>query len=268
MMETMGEVRASSLADWLLAHGRTSITTSEAADLLGIPDGQVRTRLFEPARRNELVSPARGFWVPVPAAYRSWGAPPGLHIVDDLMRHLGRQYYVGWLSAAEIHGSAHQRPQVFQVAVDAHVADRAVGRTRFDFAVRANAGALPRVRTEVPTGFAWVASPELTVLDLCADPARAAGLSNAATVLAELVEDGRVDVDELARLSRDFPAAVGRRAGWVLDLVAPELDTDPLATAVRNRSAVPTALRPDLPDRGATDTRWQVRVNGEVEPDL
>nr|WP_281353587.1 type IV toxin-antitoxin system AbiEi family antitoxin [Phytoactinopolyspora mesophila] len=215
-----------------------------------------------------MVSAARGLWIPVPAQYRTWGAPPGVQFVDDLMRHLSREYYVGWLSAAEIHGAAHQRPQAFQVAVDGRVGNRTVGRTRFDFALRAGVANLPRVRHPVPTGFVRVATRELTVLDLCDELPRAAGLSNAATVLAELAEDDQLDVHELGRVSQVFPAATGRRAGWLLDLVAPHLDTDPLADALQNRSGTPSLLRPDRPARGAVDTRWHVRMNTEVEPDL
>ncbi|WP_129664074.1 type IV toxin-antitoxin system AbiEi family antitoxin [Phytoactinopolyspora endophytica] len=262
------QVRAGDLADWLLSHGRTSIDTNDAADLLGVTPEQVRTRLRASALRKQLVSPARGLWIPVPAQYRTWGAPPGIHFIEDLMLHLGREYYVGWLSAAEIHGAAHQRPQVFQVAVDARLAARAVGRTRFDFVTRAGLQGLPRVRHHVPTGYVWLATPEVTALDLCDDLRRAAGLSNAATVLAELVEDGVLDMSELARVSLSFPVAAGRRVGWLLDLVAPGIDVEALSAAVRRRSEVPSLLRPDRPERGSVDSRWCIRVNAEVEPDL
>jgi predicted transcriptional regulator of viral defense system len=40
---------------------------------------------------------------------------------------------VALLSAAELHGAAHQAPQVFQVMVDRHVRDRGVGRARLRF---------------------------------------------------------------------------------------------------------------------------------------
>jgi hypothetical protein len=33
------------------------------------------------------------------------------------MDHLGEVYYTGLLSAAEFHGAAHHRPQLFQVVV-------------------------------------------------------------------------------------------------------------------------------------------------------
>jgi predicted transcriptional regulator of viral defense system len=175
---------------------------------------------------------------------------------------------VGWLSAAEMHGAAHQRPQVFQVAVDAGLADRVVGRTRLEFVVRSALATLPRRQVTVPTGPVWISTPELTVLDLCDEPVHAAGLSNAATVIAELAEDGRIDVSTLADLTRAFPASAGRRAGWLLALVAPELGLGELADAVAGRTGVPTPLRPDGPAGGPVDRHWQVRVNVQVELDL
>lgn len=53
-----------------------------------------------------------------------------------MMRHLTVDYYVGWLTAAAVHGAEHQAPQTFHVATDRHVRDRTVGRTRFQFARR------------------------------------------------------------------------------------------------------------------------------------
>ena len=130
------ETRAGDLSDWLLAHGRTSITTTEAAHVLGIPAEQVRVRLHRQVQTQRLFSPARGLWVPVPPEYRSWGVTPVTHFLHDLMTHLGRTYYLGWLSAAELHGASHQRAQVSQVAVHRPTEDRDIGRARLRFHTR------------------------------------------------------------------------------------------------------------------------------------
>jgi predicted transcriptional regulator of viral defense system len=107
--------------DDLLAHGRHAVTTEEASHILGVPRDQVRVRMNRYAHAARVFSPARGLWVLVPPEFRTWTVVPGLHFIDAMMGHLGRAYYVGWLSAAEVHGSAHQRPQVLQVAVETHV---------------------------------------------------------------------------------------------------------------------------------------------------
>jgi hypothetical protein len=56
----------------------------------------------------------RRFNFPRPLEYREAGGPPASWFIDDLMRFLGQPYYVGLLSAAAIHGAAHQQPMVFQ----------------------------------------------------------------------------------------------------------------------------------------------------------
>ena len=132
---TVGEVsvvvaRTLDLLDDLVAHGRAAITTAEAADALAIPEDQVRVRMHRYVQQGRVIAPARGLWVPVPPQHRIYGSLPGLQLIDLLMGHLERDYYVGWLSAAEVHGAAHQAPQALQVAVSAPVQDRTFGRVR------------------------------------------------------------------------------------------------------------------------------------------
>ena len=98
---------AEQLLDDLLAQGRHAITTAEVAAYLGVPEPHVRVRLHRLARRGKVFSPARGLWVAVPPSFRSWGTLPGLQFIDALMDHLGREYYVGWLSAAELLSLIH-----------------------------------------------------------------------------------------------------------------------------------------------------------------
>lgn len=68
-------------------------------------------------------------------------------------------------------------------------------------------GALPRVARQVPTGQVWVSSPELTALDLADRPQRGGGVSNVATVLAELAADPGLSAGGLVELAVRFPAA-------------------------------------------------------------
>ena len=150
------------LADWLLARGRVAVTSADVAELLEIPVDQVRVRLNQQVRKQRFFTPARGLWIPIPPEYRTWGAVPATHFIDQLMQFLERDYYVGWLSAAELHGAAHQRPQVFQVAVSAALAQRDFGRVRLRFVTRSRVNELPRVEVQTPTGNVWVSTPELT----------------------------------------------------------------------------------------------------------
>lgn len=104
------------------------------------------------------------------------------------MTHLGIQYYVGWLSAAAVHGSSHHAPQQFHVAVERTVRARTIGRTRFHFATRSRVQVVPVIEKQTRSGFARVASIEATALDICDTPRIAGGLDAAATVVIELAD--------------------------------------------------------------------------------
>jgi len=258
-------VRAPELANWLLSRGVSSQSTGEVAGYLGVPEDQVRRRLHVPRQRGQWVSPAHGLWIPVPLEYRTWGAPPGIEIVEALMRHMHVDYYVGWLSAAELHGAAHQAPQVFQVATSRHVRPRQAGRTRFEFQIRTGLSELPTMAFPTRSGTARVATPELTMLDVASDVALAGGIDNMATVLIELAEHDQFDVARLTELTARFPAAPARRIGWILDSFADMDGLDALRETVASRAVTASILDPLGPDEGSVDRRWQLRINRDVE---
>ena len=259
------------LPDWLIAHGRHWVTLPEVAALLNLPAEQVPPVTARLRSRGQLFSPTRGGYVPVPSEYRSWRSVPASHFIDPLMRQLGHPYYVGFLSAAEVHGAAHQHPQVFQVVTPARLQGRAFGRVRIEFITEARAATRPTATVNTPTGTMQVAIPEVTVLDLVAAPERGGGLSNVATVAAELVGEGRLDGHALAVAAGTYPIAVAQRTGWLLDhvarMLATSFDTWPLAKRAGER-AEPTPLAASGRRAGPLDGRWNVLVNTVIEPDL
>ncbi|GAA1875072.1 type IV toxin-antitoxin system AbiEi family antitoxin domain-containing protein [Myceligenerans crystallogenes] len=259
---------AAELADRMLARGVSSLTTERAAALLGVPPGQVRNRLNAPMRRGAWVHPLNSLWVPVPPEFRDWGAPPGIEIVDLLMRHLGVEYYVGWLAAAEIYGAAHHAPQVFQVAVSRRVRDLDVGRTSFKFMTRSRCGGLPTRQWRTRAGAARVATPELTLLDVATDVSAVGGLNNAANVIVELAEAEPFSVADLANLVEMFPVATFRRAGWILETYGEGIHLDELADIALRGPHSLSRLDPSRSLSGPVDARWRLRLNATVEPDL
>ncbi|MBO0683407.1 MAG: hypothetical protein J2P45_09650 [Candidatus Dormibacteraeota bacterium] len=259
------------LPDWLIAHGRHWVTVADVGELLNLPRAAVPPTIARLRARGRLFSPTRGAYVPVPPEYRSWGAVPASHFVDALMRHLGHRYYVGLLSAAELHGAAHQRPQVFQVVTPARLRDRAFDRVRLEFITDARAGARPTTTVNTPTGSMVIATPEVTVLDLVAGPTRGGGLSNVATVIAELLESDQIDGPALATATATYPTAVAQRAGWLIEhvagLIGRGIDLRPLVE-VAGRRTEPTPLAPGRRRAGSFDPHWGVLVNTAVDPDL
>lgn len=258
-------LKVSHLPDYFLSRGRFSASTEEISELTGVPRRDLGPALKRLRDRRLAFSPARGLYCFVPPEYRSWGVVPGMWMIDDTMRHLGHPYYVGLLSAADVHGAAHQAPQVFQVLVDAQTAARDLGRVRLQFILDAHLGDATVEERNVPTGTVRVATREQTAIDLVAHHRHAGGWSNIATVLSEL--EG-LDGVEIARLAANRPLAQARRLGWLLDRFAPRVDSELLARLARRPTAMPTMLEPGGTRAGGLDARWALIVNTDVEPDL
>lgn len=261
----MALLAPSALPDYLLSHGQHAFSLADAESLLQRSDDAVRKGLERLSRNRQIFSPSRGFYVVIPPEFRSWGTIPASHFIDDLMRALGRRYYVALLSAAEMHGAAHQAPQVFQTMVDRHVKDRDFGRTRLRFYTSRHVPDSPVEQHNVPTGQVNLATRELTAIDLVEHLDASGGINNVATILAELTPlDGR----HLARLASTRDRSTARRLGWLLELVATDTDLEPLRTIADPVHGSPSDLRTGAPRRGSVDHAWNVRVNTEVEPDL
>lgn len=252
----------------MLARGVSSLTTVQVAELLDVPPEQVRRRLNAPMRRGAWVHPLNGLWIPVPSDFRGWGAPPGIEIVDLLMKHLGVEYYVGWLAAAEIYGATHHAPQVFQVAVARRVRDVDVGRTSFRFMTRSRVGRLPTHSWKTRAGSARVSTPELTLLDVATDVSAVGGLNNAANVIVELAESENFSMAALLDLIEMYPATTFRRAGWILESYGEDIHLDEWADLASRGPHSLSRLDPSRSLSGPVDSRWRLRINASVEPDL
>lgn len=262
-MTDAASVEPRDLADWLLARGRHWVTTSEAAELLRIPTHHVAPSLAQSRRRGLLFSPTKGLYVAIPPEFRSWGAVPAARFADPMMRYLGHDYYVCLLSAAEVHGFAHQRPQVFQVMTPARLRDRAFGRVRIQFITSVRTSERPVDLVNTPTGTMRVSTREATVLDLVTFPQASGALFNVATIIGEMLAEDAVDIGRLAEVAAGYPVSVVQRTGWLLDHMAAQngvaVDTELLLPLASPRTT-PTPLDPSYGRSGTLDPRWNVIV--------
>jgi len=261
-------IPAPQLSSWLLSQGKASATTEELAQLLQVPPDQVRQRLAPLRRRGEIVSPARGLWIPVSPEYRTWGAPPAFEFIDALMKYRGVSYYVGWLSAAALLGASHHSPQVFQVATLSLSDSIQAGRSAIQFYIRKNVDALPVVQVQAKSGAVPVSSGATTLLDIATDIKIAGGLDNVANVVIELAcaTDGLIpEIMEIAPL---YSAAAVRRLGYLLDTYTETSGLDDLARLVATQPDDPSLLDYSKPRAGKIDSSWMLDINTEIEPDV
>jgi predicted transcriptional regulator of viral defense system len=261
-------IKASELAERLLSWGVSSATTDHIADLLAIPKNQVPQRLAPLKKRGLMVPLAKGLWAPVPPEYLVWGAPPALDIIDALMCHLSLDYYVGWLSAAALHGASHHAPQTFQVAVSRTVRAKTIGRSRFQFYHRNHIHFVSLVKTESKNGAVPVSSKETTMLDIASDIGYAGGINNVANLIIEMCEAGEPDLYVLAALSNHYPASAIRRLGYLLERFTDVLGLERLKVISDQRGTAVSLLNPLSINVGNIDKNWMLKINQEVDPDI
>src|SRR3984957_14724727 len=114
----MTRIVIAEFVDELPANGRYTFSRAEIQQQFRKSDAAIKLALHRLQPKGRIVSPRRGFYVVVPEEYKHSGAPPPAWFIDALMKDWQSEYYGGLLSAAEIHGAAHQRPQEFQVVAD------------------------------------------------------------------------------------------------------------------------------------------------------
>jgi len=251
----------------LAEHGRHHFTTEEAAASLGCSLVAARAALRRLKARGEVSDPYRGFHVIIPPEYRRLGCLPADQFVPQLLQHLGEPYYVALLSAAELHGAAHQRPQAFQVMVKTNRRASSCGEVRVQFIARKDLDTIPVVERKTPRGLLRIASPEATALELVGYADQSGGLDNVASVISELADT--INRDRLLTECERSPIAWVQRLGFLLDLTGHRDLADGLVVRVAVRATEFAPLVRSRPRTGATrDGRWKLAVNVTVEPDL
>ena len=253
----------SSYVDSLAARGRYHFTTAEAIAALKSSPIAVRAAIRRLREKDRVAMPFRGFHLIVPPEYRELGCLPADQFVPQLMEHLGLAYYAGLLSAASLHGAAHQAPMVFQTVVAGNRPDILCGRVRVEFVARRNVAEIPTVQKNTLRGFLRVSTPEATAFDLVGYPGHSGGLSNVTTLLSELAEG--MDAGKLLDETAHSPLPWTQRLGYLLEQAEAKDLAVPLAEYVARHVREYVPLRPGNPAVDAMrDFRWRLWVNESV----
>ena len=246
------------------ARGRYHFTSSEFRSALGVSAAAANQSLWRLRKRGEIASPGRGFHVVVPPEYRALGCLPADQFVPALMGHRRVPYYAGLLSAAQYHGAAHHRPQVFQVMVGKGRRPIRCGAVGVDFVARAGLGDVPLTTFDTPRGSVLASTVEATAVDLVGYMGRAGGVDRVAGLLSELSE--QMDPAMLVEAARSASVLWAQRLGFLLEHVGAGERCGPLKDHVRRRARNYTRLLPSATVEGASRSGdWRLHVNARVE---
>jgi predicted transcriptional regulator of viral defense system len=203
----------------------------------------------------------------VPPEYRTLGCLPAEQFIPQLMESHAEPYHVALLSAAQLHGAAHHRPQRFQVMVSKPRSSIECGKVYVDFYVRKDLEQAAKVFMNTPRGHMLVSSPEATALELVGYAKHAGGLDNVATVLSDLAES--IEPKQLVTEAHKAPLAWSQRLGFLLELVDAGEVASLLLSYVRKNAKRMAPLDAGLPRTGAMRSeKWRVAINTDVEADI
>jgi predicted transcriptional regulator of viral defense system len=212
--------------------------------------------------------PRQGFYLIVDPEYRELGALPATAWIDDLMKFHGAAYYVGLLSAAALHGAAHQQPMEFQVVAGVVLRSLTVGRVRIRFFFSRHMDVAVTERIKTSSGYIPVSTPEMTAYDLIRYRKGAGSIDHVATVLSELAE--RMNAKRLLAIAKQGEKMpVVQRLGYLLDLADRSELAEPLTKLVDDKKPKFVPLEPKSPEAvSERNARWRVLVNATIEVEI
>jgi predicted transcriptional regulator of viral defense system len=243
-------------------------TREEAIRSLQFTEEAFKKAAARLAKKNRILRIRSGFFVIVPLEYRTSGILPAEWFVADLMAYLEQPYYVGLLSAASLHGAAHQQPQQFQVVTTAPQREVRKKSLAIRFFFKTNFKATPVTQIKVQTGHILVSTPEATALDLIRYARSIGGLDRVMTVLQELGES--MDAAKLIDAAKAEGSMVcAQRLGWLMEKSGYAALVKDLAGFIGGKDPSFARLDPSLAAVDSErDTRWRLLINTDVEGDL
>lgn len=231
----------------------------------------LQNELYRLCSNKTIASVYRGFYVIIPVQYVLRGSVPATYYIDQLMAYLSKPYYVCMLSAAELLGAAHQRPQQFSVMTT--FPKRRVVSTRnviIDWFYREGLPEDALITKNTETGTIRISNPLLTAADLVQYQQHVGGLSRVATILEELSEQINIK-SQFASLASFVKKVTWQRLGYILEHVVEENElADELYDQIRNLPGslmympLSTSAEDNTSER---NSRWKININVQIEKD-
>lgn len=261
--------RVSDLLDDYQRQGLYGFERAKLEASLSVSSAAVGKALARLAKKGRVRRLRKGFHAIVPVEYAAQGLPPSDWFLDDLMRSLDLPYYIGLLSAAALHGAAHQQVQQLQVVVPRQERPLELPGISIRFFRKQDFASTPLQSRKGHSGMLPVSTPEATAFDLVRYARYIGGLDAVLTVLSELAET--MDPAKLAAASAlESETAQIQRLGWLLDRIGQTSLADALhATLPTSKPLSRAALDPGAPRTGPiTGNRWRILENAQPETDL
>lgn len=254
--------------DELRSKGRYAFTLDEAKDKFNVSDKALHQNLYRLKKKKKIVQIRKGFYTLLPAEYSSQGIIPANMFIDDMMKALGKKYYVGLVSAAALHGAGHQQPmETFIITERPALRDIKNKKLKLNFFIKSDWNTDDIIEVKTEAGYMNVSSAELTALDLLYY-AESIGMNRILTILEELTEE--IKPISLKKTAKSYSqTAAIQRLGYLLEVeLENEKLSDILHKIIADKMGVNIPLMPGKSKTGEINSRWKIIRNVEIESDL
>lgn len=251
------------------SNGRYAFTIDDVAMATQKPVKNIRKDIDRLREKGLIRNIRKGFYIVIPEEYSKMGVIPVEFYVDDLMKYLSKQYYVGFFSAAMFHGASHQQPQEFFIVSESpKTRNIKSGNIIINFSEKKHFPKAGIETRKTDTGYFNISGKELTFLDLIYFEDLMGSLSRVTTILSELSEDIKPAVMKKVA-ENEFPASVFQRAGYLAEHI---LQNNKLATVFEKKLASmnfqAAYLKASGQKTGVKDAKWNLFINTKIETDL
>ncbi len=248
--------------------GRYCFGLEELKTTLQLSDKAANQSLFRAKSKSKIVQVRKGFYAILTPEYLNRGMLPANLFIDDMMAHLHKRYYIGLLSAAALHGAAHQQPmETFVITQKPALRPIKNKNLKINFMVKKDWADEFIVKKKTEAGYINVSSAELTALDLFYYTGTIS-VSNIVTILTELIEE--IKASQLQKAATEFPqVAAIQRLGFIMDdILKNEKLAAALERALKNKKTFPVALSNSKTKEGRFNNKWKVFQNTVIEADI
>jgi predicted transcriptional regulator of viral defense system len=248
--------------------GRFLFTFEELNHTFNSSEQAIRKKLYRLKADNKIAIIRKDFYVVLPPEYAKNASLPVFMYIDDLMKYLERDYYLGLYTAASLYGAAHQQPMEYQVIVQNPMRAIVTNNTKINFLVRKTWKREGVEKKNSAAGYFNVSSPELTALDFMSFNGKIGGISRIVPILGELIEE--IKPSRMYKIASDYPQTSSlQRLGYLFDKIYNRQD---LATSIqrilKGKPIQNILLSIASPKQGNIDRDWKVDVNLLIEIDL
>lgn len=249
--------------------GLVTFTIDDVRNALTLSNGTLLSELQRQVSHGRITIPYRGFYVIIPPQYVLKGVVPPTYYIHELMKSVGKPYYVCLLSAAALHGAGHQRAMRTQVMTVAPRLKPSKKNALLDWNYRQSVPRELLMSKNTEMGVILYSNPELTAVDLVQFASHVGGFLRAATVLSELLE--YVDINKMKDVIPYTTTATLQRLGCLIEYVmGDQKKADKLHMMLKsNCPRLKSILMSNSCDKNvnAQGNRWHVNMNIDIEID-